>query len=112
LWTSCSGQNRKNFENLLQHQPLIIIYAFSLVQLISTDERPVEIHYVEPLDQLLVVCWGQQDGVKRTEGTRTVIVIREASDEKRHSVVHVWPVDGLQLDGPVNIVLFILSFQL
>lgn len=57
-------------------------------QVISTDKRPMQLYYVEHLDQVWVLCWnGEED-----ESTKTIIVIRDASKFVQHRGVHTQPV--------------------
>ena len=59
-------------------------------QVITTDKVPVSLQYVSHLDQVWAVCWNDISGT----GTRSVIVIREASKSKRHGIVHPQSVAG------------------
>ncbi|KAL8580581.1 hypothetical protein ACOMHN_046784 [Nucella lapillus] len=58
------------------------------MQVISTDRQPMELHYVEHLDQVWVLCWnsGEDDSAK------TIVVIRDASKIVQHRAVHTQPV--------------------
>ncbi|GFV71467.1 follistatin-related protein 5 [Trichonephila clavipes] len=61
-----------------------------VVDVVVTDKFPVELHYVPNLDQVWVLCWrGYQD-----RGTKTIQIIRDASQKKKHHTVHPEPVDG------------------
>ncbi|KAG8190293.1 hypothetical protein JTE90_012583 [Oedothorax gibbosus] len=61
-----------------------------VVDVVVTDKFPVELHYVPNLDQVWVLCWrGHQD-----RGTKTIQIIRDASQKKKHHTVHPEPVDG------------------
>lgn len=61
-----------------------------VVDVVVTDKFPVEMHYVPHLDQLWVLCWrGPVD-----RGTKTIQIIRDASQKKKHHTVHPEPVDG------------------
>lgn len=58
------------------------------VQVISTDKQPMQVHYVEHLDQVWVLCWnGEAD-----ESTKTIVVVRDASKYVQHRAVHTQPV--------------------
>jgi len=59
-------------------------------QVITTDAVPVRLQYVRHLDQVWVVCWNDVNGA----GSRSVIIIREASKGKRHGIVHPQSVTG------------------
>ncbi|KAH6944057.1 hypothetical protein HPB50_001479 [Hyalomma asiaticum] len=57
---------------------------------VVTDKFPVDLHYVPHLDQVWVLCWrGPVD-----RGTKTIQIIRDASQKKKHHTVHPEPVDG------------------
>ncbi|XP_055933578.1 follistatin-related protein 5-like isoform X2 [Argiope bruennichi] len=61
-----------------------------VVDVVVTDKVPVDIHYVPHLDQVWIVCWrGRED-----RGTKTIQIIRDASQKKKHHTVHPEPVDG------------------
>ncbi|XP_018495062.1 follistatin-related protein 5 [Galendromus occidentalis] len=61
-----------------------------VVDVVVTDKFPVELYYVPHLDQLWVLCWrGPVD-----RGTKTIQIIRDASQKKKHHTVHPEPVDG------------------
>lgn len=59
-------------------------------QVVITDKYPVALHYVAHLDQVWVLNWRSvyDDGVK------TIQVIRDASQKKKHHTVHPEPIDG------------------
>ena len=59
-----------------------------LLQVIPTDKVPVNIQYVEHLDQVWVTCWNDPDNT----ATKTALVIRQASQPARHHTVHTQPV--------------------
>lgn len=60
------------------------------VQVVITDKYPVALHYVAHLDQVWVLNWRSvyDDGVK------TIQVIRDASQKRKHHTVHPEPIDG------------------
>ncbi|XP_054711167.1 follistatin-related protein 5-like [Uloborus diversus] len=61
-----------------------------VVDVVVTDKVPVALHYVPHLDQVWVVCWrGRKD-----RGTKTIQIIRDAGQKKKHHTVHPEPVDG------------------
>lgn len=61
-----------------------------VVDVVVTDKYPVELYYVPHLDQLWVLCWrGPVD-----RGTKTIQIIRDASQKKKHHTVHPEPVEG------------------
>ena len=55
-----------------------------------TDRYPVDISYVEYLDQVWIVNWRDEED----HGVKTIQVIREASQKKKHHTVHPEPIDG------------------
>lgn len=61
-----------------------------LLQVVITDKYPVALHYVAHLDQVWVLNWRSvyDDGVK------TIQVIRDASQKRKHHTVHPEPIDG------------------
>ncbi|XP_050531611.1 follistatin-related protein 5-like [Daktulosphaira vitifoliae] len=61
-----------------------------VVDVVVTDKYPVELHYVAHLDQVWVLNWRSvyNDGVK------TIQVIRDASQKRKHHTVHPEPIDG------------------
>lgn len=56
--------------------------------MIPTDKTPVAIHYVEHLDQVWVLCW---NGIADS-GSKTTVVIRQASEDIQHHTVHTQPI--------------------
>ncbi|XP_050437468.1 follistatin-related protein 5-like [Adelges cooleyi] len=61
-----------------------------VVDVVITDKYPVSLHYVAHLDQVWVLNWRRvyDDGVK------TIQVIRDASQKRKHHTVHPEPIDG------------------
>ena len=58
------------------------------IQVIATDKQPMQLHYVEHLDQVWVLCWnGEED-----DSTKTIVVVRDASKYVQHRAVHTQPV--------------------
>ena len=55
-----------------------------------TDRYPVDISYVQHLDQVWIVNWRDEED----HGVKTIQVIREASQKKKHHTVHPEPIDG------------------
>lgn len=61
-----------------------------VVDVVVTDKVPVDVHYVPHLDQVWILCWrGKED-----RGTKTIQIIRDASQKRKHHTVHPEPVDG------------------
>ena len=55
-----------------------------------TDKYPVELHYVPHLDQVWVLNWRSEQNL----GIKTIQVIRDASQKRKHHTVHPEPIDG------------------
>jgi len=64
--------------------------GYNNTQVVITDKYPVALHYVAHLDQVWVLNWRSvyDDGVK------TIQVIRDASQKRKHHTVHPEPIDG------------------
>ncbi|KAL7644797.1 UNVERIFIED_CONTAM: hypothetical protein RMT77_004610 [Armadillidium vulgare] len=69
---------------------VISVQQMVVVDVIVTDQYPVELSYVENLDQVWVLNWRSV----RDEGVKTIQVIREASQKRKHHTVHPEPIDG------------------
>ncbi|KAK3091696.1 hypothetical protein FSP39_021930 [Pinctada imbricata] len=63
------------------------------VEFIQTDHYPSKIYYIEHLDEVWVLCWNSD----QSTGSKTIIVIREASKDIRHHIVHTQPI-GYRFD--------------
>ncbi|XP_022317011.2 uncharacterized protein LOC111120524 isoform X1 [Crassostrea virginica] len=63
------------------------------VEFINTDQYPTKLYYVEHLDEVWVLCWNSD----RNMGSKTIVVIKEASSDIRHRMVHTQPV-GYKFD--------------
>ncbi|XP_049812888.1 follistatin-related protein 5-like [Schistocerca nitens] len=61
-----------------------------VVDVVTTDKMPVELHYVPHLDQVWVLNWRSE----RDRGVKTVQVIRDAAQKRKHHTVHPEPIDG------------------
>ncbi|KAG7156991.1 Follistatin-related protein 5-like [Homarus americanus] len=59
-------------------------------RVIVTDQFPVDLSYVPNLDQVWVLNWRST----KDEGVKTIQVIRDASQKKKHHTVHPEPIDG------------------
>ncbi|XP_059615041.1 follistatin-related protein 5-like [Phlebotomus argentipes] len=55
-----------------------------VVDVIATDRYPVELHYVPHLDQVWILNWRRPD----TPYSKTLQVIRDAGEKKRHQATH------------------------
>ena len=56
----------------------------------TTDKFPVDLQYVPSLDQVWVLNWRSENDL----GVKTIQVIRNASQKKKHRTVHPEPIDG------------------
>ncbi|XP_073991305.1 follistatin-related protein 5-like isoform X2 [Rhodnius prolixus] len=61
-----------------------------VVDVVVTDKRPVALHYVPHLDQVWVLNWRS----RIDQGVKTIQVIRDASQKRKHHTVHPEPIDG------------------
>lgn len=55
-----------------------------------TDKNPVALHYVPHLDQVWVLNWRSDSD----QGVKTIQVIRDAAQKRKHHTVHPEPIDG------------------
>ena len=63
---------------------------FFFFQIIPTDNSPVGLNYVDHLDAVWVTCWN--DHTENETGSKTLMVIRQASEDMKHSTVHTQPI--------------------
>jgi hypothetical protein len=69
---------------------VISVSQMVVVDVVSTDRYPVNLDYVPHLDQVWVQCWRQNE-----PGTqKTLQVIRDAKEKKKHHTVHPEPIDS------------------
>lgn len=59
-------------------------------QVVVTDKYPVDLHYVPHLDQVWVLNWRSENNT----GIKTIQVIRDAGQKRKHHTVHPEPIDG------------------
>ncbi|XP_062591247.1 follistatin-related protein 5-like isoform X3 [Saccostrea cucullata] len=73
-----------------EHRVVVIDSAETMnpVEFINTDQFPTKLYYVEHLDEVWVLCWNSETDT----GSKTVVVIRDASSDLRHRMVHTQPV--------------------
>ncbi|KAL3876988.1 hypothetical protein ACJMK2_034756 [Sinanodonta woodiana] len=69
-------------------------------QIVKTDRVPVQLHYVEANDEVWVLCWNSEEDY----GTKTIIIIREASKDVQHHIIHMQPI-GNRFDQVRNMFL-------
>lgn len=56
----------------------------------STDKYPVDLHYIPHLDQVWLLNWRSLNDT----GIKTIQVIRDAGQKRKHHTVHPEPIDG------------------
>ncbi|XP_069700035.1 follistatin-related protein 5-like isoform X2 [Periplaneta americana] len=61
-----------------------------VVDVVVTDKFPVELHYVPHLDQVWVLNWRSE----HNQGIKTIQIIRDAAQKRKHHTVHPEPIDG------------------
>ncbi|GJQ68334.1 hypothetical protein Trydic_g16928 [Trypoxylus dichotomus] len=61
-----------------------------VVDVVATDKYPVDLHYVQHLDQIWVLNWRSLNNT----GVKTIQVIRDAGQKRKHHTVHPEPIDG------------------
>ncbi|CAL4086805.1 unnamed protein product, partial [Meganyctiphanes norvegica] len=69
---------------------VVSVQQMVVVDVIVTDQYPVDLSYVPNLDQVWVLNWRSL----KDEGVKTIQVIRDASQKKKHHTVHPEPIDG------------------
>ncbi|XP_064636735.1 follistatin-related protein 5-like isoform X2 [Lineus longissimus] len=93
----CSWGSAANIQNryLYVTQPklnrVIVISVqngFNPVEVINSDKVPVSIHYIEHLDQVWALCWNTDENT----GSKTLMVISDASKDTKHEAIHTKPV--------------------
>ncbi|XP_018322543.1 follistatin-related protein 5 [Agrilus planipennis] len=95
---SCSWGRAINVANryIYATQPnrdrVIIISKIQMVvvDIVPTDKYPVELFYVPYFDQVWVLNWRSTNDT----GIKTVQVIRDAGQKRKHHTVHPEPIDG------------------
>ncbi|XP_061192442.1 uncharacterized protein LOC133200693 isoform X1 [Saccostrea echinata] len=78
-----------------EHRVVVIDSAETMnpIEFVNTDQFPTKIYYVEHLDEVWVLCWNSETDT----GSKTIVVIRDASSDIRHRMVHTQPV-GYKFD--------------
>ncbi|XP_065160651.1 follistatin-related protein 5-like [Atheta coriaria] len=61
-----------------------------VVDVVATDKYPVDLYYVPHLDQVWVLNWRSTNNT----GIKTIQVIRDAGQKRKHHTVHPEPIDG------------------
>ncbi|OWA51517.1 Follistatin-related protein 5 [Hypsibius exemplaris] len=75
---------------LLNRVLVISLEQMMVVQVINTDNVPVKLSYVPHLDQIWILCWTSMDDLP----SKTIQVVRDASEKTLHTAIHLEPVDG------------------
>ncbi|XP_071132426.1 uncharacterized protein [Mytilus edulis] len=89
-------QNKYIYSSQPEHNRVIIIdiaNTYNPVQIVKTDKYPVKLYYVADLDEVWILCWNAD----HNSGSKTIVVIRDASKDVRHHIVHTQPV-GYRFD--------------
>ncbi|CAG9819352.1 unnamed protein product [Phaedon cochleariae] len=84
--------NRYVYASQPNRDRILIISKIQMVvvDVVSTDKYPVELHHVPHLDQVWVLNWRSTN----TTGIKTIQVIRDAGQKRKHHTVHPEPIDG------------------
>ncbi|CAL8127004.1 unnamed protein product [Orchesella dallaii] len=80
---------------------IISISQMVVVDVVSTDRLPVELHYVPQVDQVWIECWKEEEPYT----TKTLQVIRGAKEKKKHRAVRPKPLVSLEADLVQNVFL-------
>ncbi|GAU96301.1 hypothetical protein RvY_07764-1 [Ramazzottius varieornatus] len=75
---------------LLNRVLVLSLQQMLIVQIVHTDNVPVKLNYVPHLDQVWIVCW------RSTADThsKTIQLVRDASQKLEHSAIHLEPLHG------------------
>uniref|UniRef100_A0ABD2XK46 Follistatin-related protein 5 n=1 Tax=Trichogramma kaykai TaxID=54128 RepID=A0ABD2XK46_9HYME len=84
--------NRYVYVSQPEKDRILIISKIQMVvvDVVTTDKYPVELQYVPDLDQVWVLNWRSETDM----GVKTIQVIRDAAQKKKHRTVHPEPIDG------------------
>lgn len=72
-----------------------------VVDVVSTDRLPVELHYIPQVDQVWIECWKEEEPYT----SKTLQVIRGAKEKKKHRAVRPKPLVSLEADLVQNVFL-------
>lgn len=61
-----------------------------ITQVVATDKNPVDLWYVQNLDYVWILNWRSEMNV----GVKTVQIIKEAAQRKKHHTVRPEPIDA------------------
>lgn len=92
IWgSSVTVQNRFVYVTQPRENRVLVIDVKDTLnpnQVIPTDHMPVTLYYVSHLDEVWILCWnGEENG-----GTKTILVVREASKKTQHHTIHTQPI--------------------
>ncbi|XP_063920258.1 follistatin-related protein 5-like [Zophobas morio] len=84
--------NRYVYASQPERDRVIIISKVQMVvvDVVSTDKYPVELFHVPHLDQVWILNWRSTNNT----GIKTIQVIRDAGQKRKHHTVHPEPIDG------------------
>lgn len=84
--------NRYVYASQPEQDRVLIISKVQMVvvDVVNTDKYPVDLHYVPHLDQVWVLNWRSLNN----SGIKTIQVIRDAGQKRKHHTVHPEPIDG------------------
>ncbi|XP_068916226.1 follistatin-related protein 5-like isoform X2 [Tenebrio molitor] len=84
--------NRYVYATQPERDRIIIISKVQMVvvDVVSTDKYPVELFHVPHLDQVWILNWRSTNNT----GIKTIQVIRDAGQKRKHHTVHPEPIDG------------------
>uniref|UniRef100_A0A1Y1K1I9 Follistatin-related protein 5 n=2 Tax=Photinus pyralis TaxID=7054 RepID=A0A1Y1K1I9_PHOPY len=84
--------NRYVYASQPDRDRVIIISKVQMVvvDVVSTDKYPVDLYYIPHLDQVWVLNWRSTNDT----GIKTIQVIRDAGQKRKHHTVHPEPIDG------------------
>ncbi|KAJ8924834.1 hypothetical protein NQ315_000988 [Exocentrus adspersus] len=89
---SINVANRYVYASQPNRDRILIISKVQMVvvDVVSTDKYPVDLHHVPHLDQVWVLNWRSPNNT----GIKTIQVIRDAGQKRKHHTVHPEPIDG------------------
>lgn len=70
---------------------IMSILQMLIIESVSTDRYPVNLHFVPRLDQVWVVNWRDKD---QNADSKTIQVIRDVSKKHKHYTVHPEPIEA------------------
>ena len=84
--------NRYMYASQPSKNRIVVISKIQMVvvDIIETDEYPVDLFYVPHLDMVWLLNWRSTSNA----GIKTIQVIRNAGQKRKHYAVHPEPIDG------------------